>query len=70
MRSCPASATSAACSLAGRGRSGSILLTDTDRAWHQALIEVCRRHGVPLLGTFLATPAAVRPFPPDLQAAS
>ena len=56
--------------VAGRGRPGSVLLTDTDRAWHQVLIDACREHGVPLLGTFLATPAAIRPFPCDLRAAS
>ncbi len=51
----------------GRGRPGSVLVTDTDRWWHQAVIDACRSHGVHLLGAFLATPAAVRAFPPDLR---
>ena len=53
--------------LFGRGRPGGVLLTDTDRRFHQAVIDACRSHGVPLIGAFLATPAAVRPFPPDLR---
>lgn len=56
--------------LLGLGRAGSVLLTDADREWHEAAIQVCRNHGVRLLGAFVATPAAVRAFPPDLRVAS
>lgn len=52
-----------------RGRDGSVLLTDTDRAWHEMTLDVCRRLGVPLVAAFVATPAAVRPFPAPLRAA-
>lgn len=50
-----------------RGRPGSVLLTDTDRRWHQVVVEGCRRAGVPLVGAFLATPAVVRSFPEPLR---
>lgn len=56
--------------LLGLGRPGSVLLTDADRAWHEAALDACRAHGVRLLGAFVATPAAVRAFPPDLRVAS
>ena len=46
-----------------RGRDGSVLFTDTDRRWHQVALDACRLAGIPLLGAFLATPAAVRSFP-------
>lgn len=52
-----------------RGRDGSVLLTDTDRAWHEMVLDVCRRLGVPLVAAFVATPAAVRSFPAPLRAA-
>ena len=51
-----------------RGRDGSVLLTDTDRRWHQLVLEVCRASRVRLLGAFLATPATVRSFPEPLDA--
>ena len=50
-----------------RGRDGSVLLSDTDRRWHQLVLEVCRARGVRLVGAFLATPATVRSFPEPLD---
>ncbi len=52
-----------------RGREGSVLVTDSDRCWHQVAIDSCRRAGVRLVGAFLATPAAVRSFPAPFDAA-
>ncbi|MGL5816842.1 MAG: hypothetical protein ACRCYR_04720 [Phycicoccus sp.] len=49
--------------LFARGRDGSGLLRDRDRAWHQAVLDACHRHDVRLVGAFLATPGMVRPFP-------
>ncbi|MGL5908431.1 MAG: hypothetical protein ACRCZP_00425 [Phycicoccus sp.] len=49
--------------LFARGRDGSGLLRDRDRAWHQAVLDACRRHDVRLVGAFLATPGVVRSFP-------
>jgi hypothetical protein len=46
-----------------RGRDGSVLFTDTDRRWHQVALDACRLARIPLVGAFLATPAAVRSFP-------
>ncbi|QNN48541.1 hypothetical protein H9L10_09420 [Phycicoccus endophyticus] len=54
--------------LGARGRDGSVLLTDTDRQWHEMLLDVCRHAEVPLLGAYLATPGTVRAFPPPLGA--
>jgi len=51
-----------------RGRDGSVLITDSDRRWHQVAIDACRVAGVSLVGAFLATPAAVRSFPAPLDA--
>ncbi|HYN30806.1 MAG TPA: hypothetical protein VES95_13205 [Dermatophilaceae bacterium] len=53
-----------------RGRPGGVRFTDLDRGWHQALLEASREHGIRLLGAYLATPEAVRPFPDWLVAAS
>ena len=50
-----------------RGRDGSVLLTDSDRRWHQLAIDACRAAGVSLVGAFLATPAVVRSFPAPLR---
>lgn len=36
---------------------------DEARAWHEAAIASCRAHGVPLLGTYLATAHAVVEMP-------
>ena len=36
---------------------------DEARAWHEAAIAGCREHGVPLLGTYLATAQAVTEMP-------
>lgn len=52
-----------------RGRDGSVRFTDVDRRWHQEAVDACHRARVPLLGAFLATPAAVRAFPEPLSAA-
>ena len=46
-----------------------MLVTDSDRCWHQVAIDSCRRAGVRLVGAFLATPAAVRSFPASFDAA-
>jgi hypothetical protein len=51
-----------------RGRDGSVLLTDSDRHWHQVALDACRVSGVTLVGAFLATPAAVRAFPEPFDA--
>ncbi len=48
---------------------GSVLFSDSDRRWHQVAIDACRAAGIPLVGAFLATPAAVRSFPEPLGAA-
>jgi hypothetical protein len=53
-----------------RGRPGGVRFTDSDRLWHQALIDVSREHGIRLVGAYLATPDAVRAFPDWLAAAS
>ena len=45
-----------------RGRDGSVLVTDSDRRWHQVAVDSRRRAGVRLVRAFLATPAAVRSF--------
>lgn len=56
--------------LAARGRPGTFLLTDGDRAWHEGIIAVCRSTGVSLLGAYVATPSTVRPLPEPLEFAS
>lgn len=52
------------------GRPGSPLFTDTDRACHQVLTDLCRELGVPLLGTYVATDNMVRELPDHLRMAS
>lgn len=54
--------------LFARGRDGSVLLTDADRAWHEMVIDACRAGGARLVGAYLATPATVRAFPAPLGA--
>ncbi len=54
--------------LFARGREGSVLLTDVDRAWHEVVLDGCRRGGARLVGAYLATPATVRAFPEPLGA--
>ena len=49
-----------------RGRDGSRLLTDADRAWHEAVVAGCRTAGVRLLGAYVAAPGGVRPYPEPL----
>lgn len=56
--------------LVGRGRRRGLLPTDLDRAWHQATIQACARHGVRLLGFHLASPDGVAALPPPLRDAS
>lgn len=51
-------------------RSGSPLFTDTDRECHQTVVDGCRDAAVDLLGTFVATPGAVRELPDHLRLAS
>jgi len=45
------------------GRSGRADTTDDDRHTHQTAIEVCRTHGIPLLGAAVATPERVWALP-------
>ncbi|WP_392542888.1 hypothetical protein [Oryzobacter telluris] len=52
-----------------RGRPGSALLTDSDRQWHETVLEACRTSGLRLVGAFLATASTVRSFPAPLMAA-
>ena len=56
--------------LVGRGRSRSLVPTDRDRAWHQCTIDACHRHGVRLLGFYLATPRGVEAMPEPLREAA
>jgi hypothetical protein len=56
--------------LVGRGRRRGLSPTDHDRAWHQEAIEACQRHGVRLLGFFVATPEGVEALPEPLGRAS
>ncbi len=56
--------------LVGRGRRRGLVPTDTDRAWHQRVIEGCRTHGVRLLGYHVATPDGVLALPEPMTAAS
>lgn len=39
------------------------IITDGDRTWHQAAIDVCREAGVPLLGAYVAAPERVIRLP-------
>ena len=56
--------------LVGRGRRRGLMPTDDDRAWHQEAVEACRRHGVRLLGFYLASPDGVEALPEPLTRAS
>ncbi len=56
--------------LVARGRRRGVVPTDADRAWHQATIEACVRHGVRLLGFHLAAPHGIEALPDQLGAAS
>lgn len=56
--------------VAAIGRDGSPLFTDTDRACHQVIVDVCREHGVELLGTYIASGSGVRELPDHLRMAS
>lgn len=52
------------------GRSGSPLFTDTDRACHQVLVDLCRDLRIELLGVYVATDNLVRELPDHLRMAS
>ncbi|ADU47968.1 hypothetical protein Intca_1453 [Intrasporangium calvum DSM 43043] len=54
--------------LLARGRVGALRPTDDDRHWHQRAIEVCRAHGVKLLGFHIATHDGVLRLPEPLAA--
>ena len=56
--------------VAALGRQGSPLFTDTDRACHQMLFELCREAGIDLLAAYVATEHAVRELPEHLRLAS
>ena len=56
--------------LVGRGRRRGLMPTDNDRAWHQETIAACTRHGVRLLGFYLASPDGVEHLPEPLTRAS
>jgi hypothetical protein len=56
--------------LMARGRPGRPRATDEDRAWHERAIEVCRAHGVKLLGFHVATPHGVLRLPDPLDASA
>lgn len=43
---------------------------DTDRAWHQAVIDVCREAGLSLLGVHLVTADRVETLPGPVQSSS
>jgi hypothetical protein len=50
-----------------RGRPGPLRATDEDRAWHERAIELCRAHGVKLLGFHVATTQGVLRLPDPLD---
>ncbi|EAP99077.1 hypothetical protein JNB_02875 [Janibacter sp. HTCC2649] len=52
------------------GRTGSPLFTDTDRACHQVLVDLCRDLEIELLGAYVATDNLVRELPDHLRMAS
>jgi hypothetical protein len=54
--------------LLARGRTGVLVPSDDDRAWHQAAIDACTRHRVRLLAFYLATPSGVQALPAPLTA--
>jgi hypothetical protein len=56
--------------LVGRGRRRGLTPCDLDREWHQAAIDACARHGVRLLGFYLASPQGVEGLPTQLSKAS
>ncbi len=56
--------------LLGRGRPRGLNPDDADRAWHQRAIDLCREHGVRLLGFHVATRDGVFTMPEPLTAAS
>ncbi|WP_353950063.1 hypothetical protein V6K52_10450 [Knoellia sp. S7-12] len=52
------------------GRRGSPLFTDTDRACHQLLVDVCRELQIELIGAYVATENLIREMPDHLRMAS
>lgn len=55
--------------LVGRGRRRGLTPTDTDREWHELTTAACGRHGVRLLGYYLATADGIVALPEPLTAA-
>lgn len=49
-----------------RARAGRSFVVDEDRAWHEAMLTVCRERGMPLHAAFVVTQYAVVPFPAPL----
>lgn len=56
--------------LVARGRRRGVTPTDHDRGWHQETIEACARHGVRLLGFYLASPDGIEAMPEPITQAS
>ncbi len=56
--------------LVARGRARGTAADDVDRAWHHAAFDLCRAHGVRLLGFHVATADGVFRLPEPLTAAS
>ncbi|NYG05752.1 hypothetical protein BJ986_000239 [Phycicoccus badiiscoriae] len=56
--------------LVARGRRRGVMPTDHDRGWHQETIEACARHGVRLLGFYLASPDGIEAMPEPISQAS
>jgi hypothetical protein len=56
--------------LVGRGRRRGLTPSDTDREWHELTIAACARHGVRLLGYYLATADGIVALPEPLTVAS
>ncbi len=54
----------------GRGRRRGLLPTELDRAWHATTVEACARHGVRLLGFYLASPQGIKALPAPAVASS
>ena len=52
-----------------RGRRRGLTPTHTDREWHELTIAACARHGVRLLGYYLATGDGIVALPEPLTAA-
>ncbi len=53
-----------------RGREGSLMLRDDDRAWHELVLHVAAEAQIEVIGSWLATDAGIRAFPPPLAQAA